>query len=57
MNNSKTTLGGIIAVIGAVPMAIQHLGLTEVPSWLQTLGLVCTAVSFLYTTYQAQDRN
>jgi hypothetical protein len=54
--NNKTTVGGIIAVLTAVPQMIQTLGLAEVPNWLRVTGLVCTAISFLYVTYQSQDR-
>lgn len=54
--NQKTTIGGIFFVIGGVPQMIQSLGLTEVPNWLRVTGLVCSAISILYTTYQAQDK-
>ena len=53
--NSKTTIGTVFTVIGLIPMAIQHLGLAEVPTWLETVGLVASAISFIYAGVSAKD--
>lgn len=53
--NGKTTLGTVFTVIGLIPLAIQHLQLAEVPSWLQTVGLVASAIAFIYAGVNAKD--
>ncbi len=53
--NQKTTLGAVFTVIGLVPQAIASLNLAEVPPVLVTVGLVCSAISFIYMGYQAKD--
>lgn len=55
MKNQKTTISTIFTVIGLVPQAIASLGIAEVPGWLTTVGLVCSALSFIYLGVNAKD--
>jgi len=51
----KTTLGTIFSVIGLIPAAISQMNLTNVPNWLVITGVVCAAISFIYTGLNTQD--
>lgn len=55
MKNTKTTLGTIFTAIGLIPAATNSLNLAEVPSWLVTVGLACSFISFIYTGLQTKD--
>lgn len=38
----KTAVSSIFTAMGLVPVAINQLGLTEIPEWLRITGVVCS---------------
>lgn len=56
MKNWRTTLGAVMTLIGFIPETIDHLQLVDTPNWLNTTGLVASALSFLWMSYQTKDK-
>ena len=54
--NYETSIGGVMTAIGAVPAAIQVLGLATLPEWLRVAGLVCAFISFIYMSVKSKSK-
>jgi len=57
MKNWKTTLGSLMTAISLVPTALAQLEVTEMPEFLQKIGLVCAFISFIWTGIKTKDHN
>jgi len=57
MKNWKTTLGSIMTAISLVPAALVQLEITEMPEYLQKVGIICAFISFIWTGLKSKDHN
>ena len=50
-NDMKTTIAGIIAVTGMLPVVVGQLLACGVPHWLQVSGVCLSCISYLIHAY------